>query len=122
MFGIPNEQATGREIGRMKNRSAGKVGKAICRVLGWCGHLPPACPAARVKRASPEGLPASPMFTRVLGMPIGKSSIYWHPRLPVRKRLTDKGSRSDRAETPKRHGIRKEDLGTWKGFCSAIMG
>ena len=93
----------------MKNRSAGKVGKAICRVPGWCGHLPPACPAARVKRASPEGLPASPMFTRVSSLPTGKCPI-------------DKGYRSGWAETPKRHGIRKEDLGTWKGFCSAIMG
>ena len=34
------------------------------------------CPAARVKRAYPEGLPASPVFSWLSGLPIRKPTVY----------------------------------------------
>ena len=43
------------------------------------------CPEPRVKRAFPEGLPASPVFTRVSGRPIYKLSIYGRPRFAYPK-------------------------------------
>ena len=55
-----------------------------------------ACPEPRVKRAFPEGLLASPVFTRVSGQLAGKCPI-------------DKGYRSDRAGTPKRHGLQADE-------------
>ena len=107
------------------------------------------CPAARVKRAFPEGLPASPVFTWASDLSIGKPGIYGHPRFAclrahclraspaglssispftrvsgqlAGKWPMDKGCRGGPDEMPKRRGIRKEDLATWKGFCSAISG
>ena len=94
------------------------------------------CPAARVKRASSEKLPASPVFTRVSGLPIRKPSIYVGFRCAyaqtqylrafqiclsaspmftgtsgrsARKCPIDKGYRSDRAEMPKRRGVQADE-------------
>ena len=54
------------------------------------------CPAARVKRAFPEGPPASLMFMGTSGLPAGRCPI-------------DKGYRSGSAEMPKRRGLQADE-------------
>ena len=55
------------------------------------------CPEPHVKRAFPEGLPASPLFTRVSGQPIRKPTIYLGSWPAAGKRPIDKGYRSGSA-------------------------
>ena len=45
------------------------------RPLALCSAHRNTCPEPRVKRASPKGLPASPLFTRVSGLPARKRPI-----------------------------------------------
>ena len=64
--------------------SAGRTANAFASVTAVCGQKPPqtydnnrqnTCPEPRVKWASPKGLPASPLFTRVSGLPARKRPI-----------------------------------------------
>ena len=68
-----------------RGRSAGRTANAFASVTAVCGQKPPqtydnnrrnTCPEPRVKWAFPETLPASPLFTRVSGLPIFKPSVY----------------------------------------------
>ena len=59
-----------------RDRSAGKAGKATCRASGRCGRLPPACPAARVKREFVGRVPASPRKTGISGGAARQPSVY----------------------------------------------
>ena len=65
--------------------SAGRTANAFASVTAVCGQKPPqtydnnrqnTCPEPRVKRAFPETLPASPLFTGVSSLPIFKPTVY----------------------------------------------